>query len=118
MKYLFDLPSDYGGLGEILDDLNYENLNLYEHKYNKNKNIPPIEIINGQCFVPLESKRETLNNINGNNNVNNFHPLNNINHVPGIPPYPMNPLYYQMWMRTNYPMPEIEQSMIATKETE
>ena len=37
LEYLFALPSDYGGLGDIYNDNKYENLKLYDPKLPENK---------------------------------------------------------------------------------
>lgn len=93
IKYIFNLPADYGGTGEILDEQKYENLNFFEFKAGKNKAIPVIEIRQGSVCVPLESRNENLNiNYNAITNVNNFSSINsNISTGPQNFPSYSNP---------------------------
>jgi hypothetical protein len=85
-------------MGEILDERKYENINFFEYKPSKNKNIPTIEVRQGSVCVPLE-RNENLNiNYNPTTNVNNFSSINtNITHGPQNPfffPNPNLPNYY------------------------
>jgi hypothetical protein len=80
-NYLFTLPSDFGGLGEVQEDSKYEHLKFFEHRA-KNKQLPSIEIRQGVVCVPVESSHEQ--------NLHN--PLNN-NFLPNIS-HPINPMFW------------------------
>jgi hypothetical protein len=91
-------------LGEILDDQKYEQLNFFDYKPNKNKQIPKLEIKEGILCVPLESRNENLNyNINSSNatNVNNLPINNNIlsanNQLPPLQ-VPFHPMFHPYGM--------------------
>ena len=77
-KYLFDFfPSDYGGLNDVLDEQKFENLNFFEYKRSKIRNVPSLEVKQGLVCVPLENRNENLNiNYNATTNVN-IESLNN-----------------------------------------
>ncbi len=81
-KYIWDFPSDYGGLGEVLEERKFEKLNFFENKVSKNKQLPSIDLRNGLLCVPLESRNENINIIyNHPTNVNIFSSINpNISH--------------------------------------
>lgn len=81
-NYLFNLPSDIGGVGEVQEDSKYGNLNFFEYR-TKNKQLPAIEIKQGVVCVPVDSSHETL--------LHN--PLNN-NFPPNISPQ-INPMFWQ-----------------------
>jgi len=85
LNYTANFPADYGGMGEILEERNYENLNFFDQKLSKIKTTPVIEIKQGSVYVPLECRNEILNiNFNPTTNVNNFSSINtNIIHGAG-----------------------------------
>jgi len=76
IKYLFNLPADYGGIGEILDEKKFENLNFFEYKPSKNKQLPTIEVRQGSMCVTLERNENIIINYNPPTNVNNFSSIN------------------------------------------
>jgi hypothetical protein len=53
LSYLFNLPADFGGLGEVLEDDKYDNLNFFEYK-TKSRQLPILEMKEGSVYVPLE----------------------------------------------------------------
>lgn len=97
-KYIYDFPSDYGGLGEVLEEREYEKVNFFENKVNKNKQTPSIDLRNGLLCVPLESRNENLNIIYNQPTYKNIFPsINNpISHELGHPhafPHGFPPAY-------------------------
>lgn len=122
-KYLFNFPADYGGLGEILDEQKYENVNFFEYKLNKAKMIPNLEIRQNQVFLPLENKNENIdNNYNTIKNIPILNPIIKPGQLPvaptpnlplnpfNIPSYPilpnpnMLPLMYHQWQQHMMPI--------------
>ncbi len=73
LNYLFSFPSDYGGLGDVFKDQNYENVNFFENKTNVNKLAPLVRLHNQQVYVNLESGNQ---NIFNNTNIINYFPFN------------------------------------------
>ena len=73
LNYLFSFPSDYGGLGDVFNDQNYENVNFFENKTNVHKLAPSIRLHNQQAYVNLEIGNQ---NINNNINITNPFPFN------------------------------------------
>jgi hypothetical protein len=61
-KYIYEFPSDYGGLGEVLEEKKFEKVNFFENKVTKNKQTPSIELRNGLLCVPLESSLNIIYN--------------------------------------------------------
>jgi hypothetical protein len=97
-NYLFNLPSDFGGIGEVQEDSKYENLNFFEYR-TKNKQLPAIEIRQGVVCVPVESSHEQiLHNPLNNNFPPNISPQ--INPMFWHGPFPFRPPF-DMQMRPN-----------------
>lgn len=91
-NYLLNFPSDYGGLGDVLSDQQYDNVNFYEMKVNSHQLAPLIRIDHDQLYVPLEISTPNLNSNNGNIH-NNYVPLiPNSNFVP-YNPFPIMPAF-------------------------
>jgi hypothetical protein len=59
LEYLFNLPADYGGLGEVYHDEKYEHLNFFEYK-TKSKQLPNLELREGNVFIPLEVSHNNI----------------------------------------------------------
>jgi hypothetical protein len=98
-KYLYEFPSDYGGLGEVLEEKKFEKVNFFENKVSKNKQIPSIELRNGLLCVPLES---SLNIIYNPKTVNISPPV----FPPVFPmqiPRPWPPYWDMQYMPTEIP---------------
>lgn len=84
LNYIFNLPSDFGGVSEVFEDNKYENLNIFE-KMNKNRSFPNIDIKQGIVYVPLENHNEgNISNNILNNNINLINP----NSTPANMPNP------------------------------
>lgn len=67
MEYLMNFPSDYGGLGEVLNDQNFENVKFYDPKDTSknpaNKNFMSlIKFDPDQTWFPLDPNPSSLNN--------------------------------------------------------
>jgi hypothetical protein len=63
LEYLFALPSDYGGLGNIYNDNKYENLKLYDPKLPENKDksfMKKVKIERKDVWFPLYPNPESL----------------------------------------------------------
>lgn len=90
-NYIFNLPSDFGGIGEVQEDSKFENLNFFEYR-TKNKQLPAIEIKQGVVCVPAESSHEHI--------LHN--PLNN-NFPPNISPQ-INPMFWHGMFRPPFDM--------------
>jgi hypothetical protein len=132
-KYLFNFPADYGGLGEILDEKKYENVNFFEYKLNKAKMIPNLEIRQNQVFLPLENKHENIdNNYNTIKNIPILNPiikpgqptvaptpnlpLNpfNIPSYPILPNPTMIPLMYHHWQQHMMPPHKSDENKVKS----
>jgi hypothetical protein len=96
-NYLFNLPSDFGGIGEVQEDSKYEKLNFFEYR-TRNKQLPAIEIKQGVVCVPVESSHEQIlhNPLNNNFPPNISHPINPMFWGP----FPFRPPF-DMQMRPN-----------------
>jgi len=76
-KYMYSFPGDYGGLGDILNQNNYENVRFFEAKMTLNdegKSFPILDYQNGRFNYSLD-KPIVWNVSNGtqhNNHVNNL----------------------------------------------
>ena len=100
LEYLMAFPSDYGGLGNIQNDQNYENVKFYDPKDTTknqgNKNFMSyIKFEHDQIWFPLEPNPSSLNKINDYNKLINssvnpllklYYPQNffirNLNNIP------------------------------------
>ena len=63
LEYLFALPSDYGGLGDIYNDNKYENLKLYDPKLPENKDksfMKTVKFERKDVWFPLYPNPESL----------------------------------------------------------
>jgi len=63
MEYLMALPSDFGGLGELYDEREYENVKFYEPKMPENRNksfMKQIKFERRETWFPLEPNPESL----------------------------------------------------------
>jgi hypothetical protein len=94
LNYIFNFPSDFGGVGEVYEDEKYENLNFFDYK-TKSKQLPCTDI---NQFIPLEMSHSNAlhkpvtmpqpNVINYYNPVNQYMIYNN--------PVMMNEYYRRM----------------------
>ena len=65
LEYLFSLPSDFGGLGNLFNEHKYENLKLYDPKSTENKDkrfMSQVKIERKMIWFPLLPNSESLNN--------------------------------------------------------
>ena len=81
LEYLMAFPSDYGGLGNVQNDQNYENVKFYDpkdtSKNQANKNFMSlIKFEHDQIWFPLEPNPSSLNKqqFNDYNKIINFSP--------------------------------------------
>ena len=86
LEYLMELPSDYGGLGDIQNDQNYENVKFFDPKdttKNGNKDIMSLIKFEHEIWFPLEPNQSSLNkNFNNGYFINNINPsVNNFQHI-------------------------------------
>ena len=66
MEYLMALPSDFGGLGELYDEREYENVNFYDPKMPENRNksfMKQIKFERKETWFPLKPNPESLTRI-------------------------------------------------------
>ena len=86
LEYLLAFPSDYGGLGDVQNDQNYQNVKFFDPKdTTKNpekKDFMSIIKFEHETWFPLEPNPSSLNN-----NINNGYFIN-IN--SSVNPYPLN----------------------------
>ena len=84
LEYLMALPSDYGGLGDIQKDQNYENVKFYDPKDTiknpENKGFMSMIRFDHETWFPLEPNPSSLNKNNNNEYFKfinpSFNPLN------------------------------------------
>ena len=63
LEYLMALPSDFGGLGELYDEREYENVNFYDPKMPENRNksfVKQIKFERRETWFPLKPYPESL----------------------------------------------------------
>jgi hypothetical protein len=63
LEYLMELPSDFGGLGELYDERKYENVNFYDPKMPENRNksfMKQIKFERRETWFPLKPNPESL----------------------------------------------------------
>jgi hypothetical protein len=74
LNYMFNFPSDLGGLGEELEIDRYDNLNFFSEYKTKSRQFPSLEIKDGSIYVPLEMNHQIMPNkpMPQPNNVVNF----------------------------------------------
>jgi hypothetical protein len=63
MEYLMALPSDFGGLGELYDEREYENVNFYDPKMPENRNksfMKQIRFERRETWFPIKPNPEFL----------------------------------------------------------
>ena len=63
LEYLMALPSDFGGLGELYDEREYENVNFYDPKMPENRNksfMKQIKFERRETWFPLKPNPESL----------------------------------------------------------
>lgn len=102
LEYLFKFPADYGGLGSILKENEYENLNFFDKKLSSNKNINFMSLLkhNYDHFFFLFEQKSNINKFYNNNyKYYNSSYYNYYN-------YPINPFYpmeYQNYIVTSSP---------------
>ena len=96
LEYLMAFPSDYGGLGNVQNDQNYENVKFYDPKdttkNQANKNFMSlIKFDHDQIWFPLEPIPQSLNKLNDYNKIINssvnpylkyYYPINFLNRNP------------------------------------
>jgi hypothetical protein len=105
LNYLMEFPSDFGGLGEVYDDQQYEEVNLFDNKTPIDKLIPQMRYTPNQIYVNLEERPKKPESPPPNKNI--YNP--NIKYIttnsrfikPSQPtffnfpnPYTYNPIYY------------------------
>ena len=93
-NYLFNFPSDFGGVGEVFNDQNYEKVNFFDMKNSGNHKLYPVCRMD-HFFVPLPQFNNNINSINSDIHKNNSAQLNpNLN--PQSFPFPniLHPNYY------------------------
>ena len=109
LEYLMNFPSDYGGLGRIYNDQNYENVKFYDPKDTKQKpvnnnfmSLIKFDEKDHQIWFNLEPNPSSLNNVNNSNKINS----NSVNST--FPIFP-NKYFYQIFYRNpqNNQMPNI-----------
>ena len=77
LEYLMAFPSDYGGLGNVQNDQNYENVKFYDPKdttkNQANKFMTLIKFEHDQIWFPLEPNPSSLNKqFNDYNKIKNY----------------------------------------------
>ena len=112
LEYLMALPSDYGGLGNVQNDQNYENVKFYDPKdttkNQANKNFMSlIKFEHDQIWFPLEPNPQSLNK----QPINDYY--KNINSQVNVNPY-LKLFYQQNFFNrnpnTNIPLTNISNS--------
>ena len=86
LNYLMNFPSDYGGLGDIYDEQNYENVNLFETKASLQK-LTPVNRTD-TLYIQLGMANPIINNNTIIPNTNNVPIINPI--YPPQVPFPNN----------------------------
>ena len=119
LEYLMNFPSDYGGLGRLYNDQNYENVKFYDPKdttqnpMNKNfMSLIKFDEKDHQIWFNLEPNPSSLNNINNGNKIN----TNSVNSTFPI----INKYFYPIFCRNpqNSQMPNVVNlSQIGTNNT-
>ena len=99
LEYLMNFPSDYGGLGRIYNDQNYDNVKFYDPKdttqnpTNKNfMSLIKFDEKDHQIWFNLEPNPSSLNNINNGNKINT-NPVNTT--FPILPNKYFYPIFYR-----------------------
>lgn len=94
LEYLMELPSDYGGLGDIQNDQNYENVKFFDPKdttKNGGKDIMSLIKFEHETWFPLEPNQSSLNKNINNGYFNyikpsvNFQPILNTQNSTIVP---------------------------------
>ena len=82
LEYIMNFPSDYGGLGRVHNDQNYENVKFYDPKDSQNGNKSFMSLIkfdekDHQIWFNLEPNPSSLNN-----NINIGNKINTNSYIP------------------------------------
>jgi hypothetical protein len=87
LEYVFNLPADYGGLGEVYHDDKHEHLSFFEYK-TKNRQLPHLELRESNVFIPLEVSQNNIQSkpisMPNPNLINIMSTVNMYYHNPGM----------------------------------
>lgn len=61
LEYLFALPADFGGFGDVYDVREYSAVNLFENKHFNIKTLPQLKCVDGTTAVYLEQNASLTN---------------------------------------------------------
>ena len=110
LEYLMAFPSDYGGLGNVQNDQNYENVKFYDPKdttkNQSNKNFMSlIKFDHDQIWFPLEPNPQSLNK----QQINDYYKNINSHVNPYLKLY-FQPNFFYRNPNTNLPLPVVSNS--------